>query len=242
MDPREPAAEGPLSLLGVTVRRSTVLGRFFLVYGTAISLLLGISLDLTSASSFASAFPLLLPIFGAVGSMGGLTVFTSDRMKGALEYFLAYGISARRLFANVLVACLVLVTIILVIGGTVGVGLYLALGHPLTATLAQGLALYGVPMTYASAAFATTIGMYWTALSSPRTGMSSPIGLAPFLGILPPVAVLGVIVALAETGKFSTSTVIDVAIISMVAVAAVVVLLLSLSGRLLRRERLLSPT
>lgn len=242
MDPREPAAEGPLSLLGVTIRRSTVLGRFFLVYGTAISLLLGISLDLTSASSFASAFPLLLPIFGAVGSMGGLTVFTSDRMKGALEYFLAYGISARRLFANVLVACLVLVTIILVVGGTVGVGLYLALGHPLTATLAQGLTLYGVPMTYASAAFATTIGMYWTALSSPRTGMSSPIGLAPFLGILPPAAVLGIIVALAETGKFSTSTVIDVAIISMVAVAAVVVLLLSLSGRLLRRERLLSPT
>ena len=147
MDPREPAAEGPLSLLGVTIRRSTVLGRFFLVYGTAISLLLGISLDLTSASSFASAFPLLLPIFGAVGSMGGLTVFTSDRMKGALEYFLAYGISARRLFANVLVACLVLVTLILAVGGTVGVGLYLALGHPLTATLAQGLGLYGVPMT-----------------------------------------------------------------------------------------------
>lgn len=60
-------------------------------------------------------------------------VVSSDRVKGALKYFLAHGVPRRRRLANTLVACLPLVTLVLGIAGTVGVGLYLALGYPLIA-------------------------------------------------------------------------------------------------------------
>lgn len=236
------ASEEPPSLLGITVRRSMVLGRFFLVYGSGLSAFLGLALDLTSGSSFAAAFPLLLPIFASVGSMGGLAVFTSDRLKGTLEYFMAYGVSPRRLFLNVLTASVVLVSIVLSVGMGVGVGLYLLRGHAFTSGLALALGLYAVPMSYASTAFATTIGMYWSALSSPRTGLNSPIGLAPFLGVLPPVATLISVVALGVTGtSTSVSTFYGIAIVAMGLVACFVVALLAMINRFLRRERLLSP-
>jgi hypothetical protein len=232
------------SLLGITIRRATVVGRFFLVYGTILAVFLGVSLALASRSSFAASFPLVLPVFGATGSMGALSVFTSDRIKGTLEYLLAYGISPRRLFGEVLAASVVLVTIILSVGVSAGVGVYLARGNPWNETLTLGLGLYALPMTYASAAFATTVGMYWTALSSPRTGMNSPVGVAPLLGVLPPVAVLISVTTLAANGWISGSpqSAIDVGIVAMVLLVVVDLLLLALVGRLLLRERLLSPS
>ena len=235
-------SEGPPSLLGITIRRSMVLGRFFLVYGTGISVLLGVVLGLVSGSSFAAAFPLLLPIFASVGSMGGLAVFTSDRLKGTLEYFMAYGFSPRRLFLNFLTATLVLVSIVVSVGLGVGVGLYLARGNAFTPGLAVALGLYAVPMSFASAAFAATMGMYWSALSSPRAGMNSPIGLAPFIGILPPVTTLFIVVALGASGATtSVTTFYAIAVAVMALVVVFVVLLLALINRFLRRERLLSP-
>jgi hypothetical protein len=63
---------------------------------------------------------------------------------------------------------------------------------------------YTLPMSYASQAFAATVGMYWSALSSPRQGLNSPIGLAPFIGILPTVATLGAVIALGIFGNDST--------------------------------------
>jgi hypothetical protein len=235
-------SDAPPSLLGITIRRSSVLGRFFLVYGSVISVFLGVTLGLVSSSSFASAFPLLLPIFASVGSMGGLTVFTSDRLKGALEYFMAYGFSPRRLFLNVLVATLVLVSIVLSVALGVGVGLYLATGHALTPDLALALGLYAIPMSFASAAFAATVGMYWSTLSSPRAGMTSPIGLAPFIGIIPPVSTLLIIVVLGASGvTTSVTTFYAIALVVMAGVVVFVVLLLALIDRFLLRERLLSP-
>jgi hypothetical protein len=229
-------------LLGVTIRRSTVLGRFFLVYGSGMAAFLGVVLVLVSGSSFASAFPLLVPIFASVGSMGGLAVFTSDRLKGTLEYFMAYGISPRSLFLNFLLASLVLVSIVLGVGVGVGVGLYLARGNAFTFGFALALGLYAVPMSYASTAFATTIGMYWTALSSPRASMNSPIGLAPFIGILPPLATLLLVAALGISGTTtSVTTFYGIGVAAMALVVVFVILLLAMINRFLRHERLLAP-
>ena len=230
----------PPSLLGITFRRATVSGRFFLVYGTVVSAFLGSVLALVSSSAFASAFPLFLPIFGVVGSMGGLTVFTSDRTKGVLEYLLAYGVSPRRIFVEILLTSLALVTIVVGVAVGVGLGLYVGRGHPVTVPLLLGLGLYGVPMAYACAAFAASAGMYWTALSSPRQGMSSPIGLIPMVGILPALATLGAIIALGLSGGSSTEE-LEVLGAGLAVLGAVVLALLALLGRLLRRERLLSP-
>jgi len=217
-----------------------VIGRPYLIYATAMSVLLTVSLSVTSRAGFSSGLPLLLPIFVAVGAMGGLTVFTSDRLKGVLEYLMAYGVTPRRLFLNVLLASFVLVTIVLGVALGVGVGLNLARRTALPLDFALAVGLYTVPMSYASVAFSTTIGMYWSALSSPRQGLNSPVGLAPFIGILPSVATLAAVIALGANGV-SASAFFTVAVIAMALVTIVVVLLLSMIGRLLRRERLLSP-
>lgn len=228
-------------MLGITVRRASVTGRFYLVYGTAISLLLGVLLAHFSGPSFATSFPLFLPILGVVGAMGGLLVFASDRTKGVLEYLLAYGYSPRRLFANVLLTTLVLVSIVVGIGVSVSLGVYFAEGHPVTSTLAIGVGVYAVPMAFTCAAFASTVGVYWTALSSPRLGVNSPVGLIPFVGILPALVTLFAIVAAGLSGPISTTTLLLILGSGMGLAAIFVIILLVSMGRLLRRERLLSP-
>jgi len=229
------------SLLSITVRRASVTGRFYLVYGTVLSMVLGVVLAHFSASSFASSFPLFLPIFGVVGSMGGLVVFASDRTKGVLEYLLAYGYTPRRLFANVLLTTMVLVSIVVTAAVAVSLGAYLAAGHTVTSTLAIGLGVYAIPMTFACAAFAATVGVYWTALSSLRQGMNSPVGLVPFIGILPALVTLFVIVGVERAGPLSATSLVLILGSAMGLVAIFVIVLLASIGTLLRRERLLSP-
>lgn len=235
------ADEGPLSLLGSTVRRSFTGGRFYLIYATAMSLLFVVGLGFAGGSAFTSTVPTLLPIFGVVGSMGALTIFTNDRMKGVLEYLMAYGVSPRRLFTNVLLAGLALVTVVLGVALGVGLSVYLGRGRSLGLEFTLLLGIYTLPMTYASVAFATTVGMYWTSLSSPRMGMNSPTGLAPFIGILPSLATLGAVLALGATHQGSTTSYLLIVGGAVALLAIAVLLLLGMIGRLLRRERLLSP-
>jgi hypothetical protein len=236
-----PADPSPAPLLGITVRRAATSGRFFLVYGTAMAALLSIGLGATGGAAFTTALPLILPIFGVLGSMGGLVVFTNDRVKGVLEYLMAYGVPPRRLFVDVLLTSLLLMTIVLGVGLGAGIGFFVARGHTLPWSFVAFVGAYAIPMSYVSAAFAATTGMFWSALSSPREGMNSPIGLAPFIGILPSVATLLVVIVIGATGTVSPSGFFEVAAGAMIIVTAVVVVLLSMTGRLLRRERLLSP-
>jgi hypothetical protein len=135
----------------------------------------------------------------------------------------------------------VLVTVLLAIALGIGVSIFLARGNAISNVLLELLVFYTLPMSYASAAFAATVGMYWSALSSPRQGLNSPIGLAPFIGILPAVATLGAVIALSIFGNDSTgSSFIIATSISVRLVAAFVMMLLGRIGRFLRRERLLS--
>ncbi len=235
-------AEGPLSLLGITVRRSFTTGRFYLGYAIVMSLIFAIVMGLAGGASVDYVVPFLLPIFAVVGSMGGLTVFTNDRLKGVLEYLMAYGISPRRLFVDVLLASLVMVTTVLAIAMGAGVGFLLVRKHGVALEFALLLALYTLPMSYASTAFSATIGMFWTSLSSPRTAINSPIGLAPLVGILPAMVTFIALIGLSLTGHTSVTDFVLVAGGAVAALALVVILLLSMIGRLLRRERLLSPT
>ena len=232
-------ASEPPSLVGITFRRATTTGRFYLVYGLVVSSLLAVALGVSSGAAFSTIFPLLLPIFGVVGSMGSLVVFTNDRTKGVLEYLLAYGVSERQIFVNSLLIGLALDAMVVGTASVVGLGASLATGHALTLTSAEYLGLYGIPMSLAAVAFACTVGMYWTALSSPRAGMNSPIGLVPFVGILPALATLFAVEALAGTGHGADA--LRVGAFAVVLVAVVVVVLISRIGRLLRRERMLSP-
>ncbi len=231
----------PPSLLGVTLRRSLTTGRFFLAYGIVISIVLGTSFAFSGGSTFDTTFPILLPIFVVVGSMGAMVVFTNDRIKGVLEYLLAYGFTPRRLFATFLLTALALAALVLSVAIAISLGVYLARGQTVTAQFEALLVIYGIPMSIACAAFGATVGMYWTSLSSPRAGMNSPIGLIPFVGILPALLTLFVLIALASAGIYSANELLLLAATIAGAVLVVVAALLGTTDRFLRRERLLSP-
>ena len=103
------------------------------------------------------------------------------------------------------------------------------------------MGIYAIPMTFACAAFASTVGIYWTALSSLRQGINSPVGLIPFIGILPALVTLFVITAIGLSGPVSTTNLLLTLGSAMGLVAVFVIVLLVSMGRLLRRERFLSP-
>jgi hypothetical protein len=229
-----PGLEGPPSLLGVTVRRAVVIGRIYLIIGTAYSVVLGSITLFAGSASFDSSFPLYLPIFAVVGSMGGIMVFTNDRLKGVLEYLIAYGVSPRQLFLNILLGSFALATIVLGISLGFGLGESLTRGQGVSSHLATLLLFYTVPMSYASVAFAATVGMYWTSLSSPRAGMTSSVGLLPILGIAPSIITLGVVGLEGGLSGFVVAGAVGLLIV-------IVLALLASITRLMPLERLLSP-
>lgn len=236
----DPSGSGNLpSLLSATFRRSLVLGRLYLGIGLAYSVILTLSLASSGASSFDSEVPLLFPIFGVLGSMGGMVAFSNDRVKGVHEYLIVYGVRPRKLFVYSLLASLGVMSIQMAVSVALALGVSVALWHAVPLHLVGLLAFYSVPMSYASAAFACMVGMYWTVLSSPRTGMSSPIGLMPVVGIAPAILTLvaaGVVEA--QYGARAAPIVLGVALAAILGLALV---LLSQVGRLLRTDRLLSP-
>ena len=227
-------SEGPPSLLGITLRRSFVAGRVFFVVGILYVFFLSIGLSFSGPSSFDSAFPIILPIFTALGALGSLMVFAHDRIRGPFEYLMAYGVRPRRIFADVLVTSLALVTVEVGVTLAIGLGIYLALGYAISADLLAGLGLYALPESYACAALMATVGVFWTSLSSPRAGLNSPVGFIPLFGILPQI------LTLILAGVFSAYRY-EVLLGSLAVLVLIVVLLLGLTNRLMPRERLLSP-
>ncbi len=236
---QQAAEVGPPSLLGISVRRSITLGRVYLLVGAGLSIFYSAVFALAAGPSFVTVFPVLLPVIAVMGGLGGMVVFTNDRLKGVFEYLIAYGLTPLRLFANILLASLVLESIVLGAGCLVGLGIYAATGHALSWALGTALGLYTIPMSYASVAFTATVGMVWTSLSSPRAGMNSPIGLLPIVGVTPALVTLVAALAAVATRAVPARLVTTVAILLLV---VVVFGLLRLVARRLPPERLLSPT
>jgi len=231
-------SESPVpSMTATTVRRAIAIGWRYLAIGTGISLLLAVILVVGahSRTAFDQTFPLELPLFSVMGSLGGLLTFASDRTKGVFEYLIAYGVRARSLFLDGLVSTAVMVVIILGLSLSVGVGAATVSGIPLTEDFVKTVAFYTIPMAFAAGLFAATVGMIWSSVSSPRSGLNSPLGLAPMTGIAPTVLVL----ILAESAPASDFYYITTG--AAVVIVVVTVGLLALSARLMGRERFLSP-
>ena len=220
-----------------TIQRTLRIGWRYLVLGAGISLLLTcelLFLGKSPGSAFDTTFPLEIPLFAVLGSIGGLMTFTSDRTKGVFEYLLAYRVRPGNLFINGLLATAVMAGILLGVSLSVGLGLATVRGVTLTAAFWQALAYYSIPMGLAGALVTSTVGMIWASVSTPRTGINSPVGLAPMIGIAPTILVL----LAAETSPSS-----DYYYITGGASLALIVLavaLLALSAKLMSRERFLS--
>ncbi len=213
------------------------MGWRYLAIGTVFSLVLSLGLLASAHPSvaFTKTFPLEIPLFAALGSMGGLMTFTSDRTKGVFEYLIAYGIRPRALFANGLLSTAAMASIILGLSLLVGLGAATYRGVSFDFDFIQSIALYTVPMTYASSLFVATVGMIWSSISTPRMGMNSPVGLAPMFGVGPSILVL----IAAETAPAADFYYITTGV--AFAIVAVVVVMLALSAQLMGRERFLSP-
>ena len=224
-------------MAGTTIRRTAVIGWRFLAIGTGLSLFLSLVLLAAGKTSatFLTTFPLELPFFATLGSMGGLMTFTSDRTKGVFEYLIAYGLRPRTLFADGLLATASMSAIILGLSLTVGLGAAISRGVAFTVDFWQTIAFYTVPMSFAGGLFISTVGMIWSSVSTPRTGINSPIGIAPMLGIAPSLLVF--IVAEAAPKMYFYYITSGAAVAIIVAVVG----LLALSARLMGRERFLSP-
>ena len=234
LDMADPTAAPPLpSLLGVTVRRTMVVGRVSLTIGCLGTAFYSAAFGL-AGSLFVSLGTVVLPVFAVSGGLGGIMVFSNDRSKGVLEYLVAYGLSPRRILLNVLVAGLVQVTIVLAVGVSAGVTAYLLSGHALNLALPRALLAYTFPMSYATVSLMTTVGVFWTSLSSPRAGMNSPLGVLPMIGVMPTAVTL--VIALAIPSH-ATQIVLGAELI----VVLVVVSLLARTDRLMPPDRLLSP-
>ncbi|MCI4336687.1 MAG: hypothetical protein L3K17_05775 [Thermoplasmata archaeon] len=224
-------------LEAATIRRTLRIGWRYLAIGVAISLLLTLELLFLGKSrgaQFDGTFPLEIPLFAVMGSTGGLMTFTSDRTKGVFEYLLAYGVRPRALFINGLLSAAVMTAIILSISLSVGIGLAVGRGVALTPNFWEALAYYTVPMGFAGALVTITGGMIWASVSTPRSGLNSPVGLAPMIGIGPTILVL----LAAETAPSSDYYYITGG--ASLALILVAIGLLVLSSRLMDRERLLS--
>jgi hypothetical protein len=225
------------SLLSVTLWRGLVAGRAYLAIGTAVSIVLAVVLlrNAHRSTVFVSTFPLEVPLFASLGALGGMMLFVGDRSKGVLEYLISYGIRPRSLFVNCLLVTVVLSTIVMGAALTVGLVGFVATGNSISVTLQNSILGYTIPMTYASSLFAATCGVIWSTLSSPRAGLNSPVGVAPMLGVAPPILVL----ILAES--VDKSAYYDVTVGGAVGVLLLVAALLAASSRLMGRERYLSP-
>ncbi len=226
----------PRMLEVTTIRRTLRIGWLYLAIGSVMSLFLSLILLLgKDHAAFATTFPLEIPLFAVLGSTGGLMTFSSDRTKGVYEYLLAYGVPPRTLFTNGLLATAAMSGIILALALGVGLGAAVARGVTITQSLVESLTLYTIPMGFAGGLFTTTVGMIWSTVSTPRTGMNSPVGIAPLVGVGPTLLVLFVAEDV-PSGDYYYVTV-GAALLIIVAVVA----LLALSAKLMGRERFLSP-
>jgi hypothetical protein len=224
------------SITAVTFRRGILSGRLYLAIGTVVSLILTVVLlrSAHGSQAFVATFPLEVPLFATLGAMGGLLLFVSDRSKGVLEYLISYGVRPARLFANCLLTTAGLSSIVLGAALAVGLGGFLATGNLLSSTLVDSVLGYTIPMTYASSLLAATAGVIWSSLSSPRTGLNSPVGVAPIVGIAPPLVVLILAESVAKSEYYY------VTVGSALAFLGLAAILLLASTRLLGRERYLS--
>jgi hypothetical protein len=88
-------------------------------------------------------------------------------------------------------------------------------------------------MSYLTVSMMTTVGVFWTSLSSPRTGMNSPLGILPIIGVVPTAMVL----VLALTFPAHAVTIL---LGAELAIAVLVLSLFTRTDRLMPPDRMLS--
>lgn len=223
-------------------KRSISYGKVYLIIGGAISLLLSATVassihNVTRAAGGAivSEIPaLVVPLAAVMGSLGGLMIFASDKAKGVCEYLIAYGVNISSIFWSIVLATVGLVSLVLVISVSSTFAILLALGAPISYSFVEILIFYSIPISYTGAMFMSMAGMIWTSLATRRSGLNSPVGAAPMLGIAP------ILVVLILSSKVGSGNFILLVSSASLALLAIVGVMIGVSNRKMVRERFLS--
>jgi hypothetical protein len=237
------------SFVRTNFKRAVSFGSIYLILGIALSFLMGGIFSWTTASVSTSAsasaeelpllvsqlFPLMLPLFAVIGSLGGLMVFVSDRTKGVYEYLIAYGVSVYGIFWSTLAVTFGLVTVVLGVSIAGNMVLSLLMGGSIQLAMIEMLLIYSIPISYASTAFMCIAGMIWSSLTVRVPGVNSPVGISTLLGIGP------VLVVFALSGLFGASGNFILLVGGATLVLAIlVIVMMVVANKKMNRERLLS--
>lgn len=226
-----------LTLGIINFKRALSYSKVYVATAIALSLLLTAEFTLftrRSGMTLAAIYPLIAPLSVVVGSVGGLWLFTSDKGKGVYEYLIASGVDVSTIYTSTLVSTVALATLVLGSSMAIMAAAFAVAGIHVTSGLLETLLLYTLPLSYSSPIFMSVAGMTWSTLTTRVTGVNSPVGVAPILGIAP---VLSATVLSAIAGpRFSgyVAILVSAAVIVLTAVTSVV------ADRKMARERFLS--
>jgi hypothetical protein len=222
------------SLYSTALKRSINFGKIYVILAVAISLFMAWELRIAAV---APLYPIILPTFISVGSVGGLMIFQSDKAKGVYEYLIAYGINTSSIFWSIVVASIGLVSIILVGSIAGAAAVMFAEGEAVFpfATI-RLLLFFTIPLSYAAVIFMSMAGMVWSSLATRRPGINSPVGPAIFIGIAPSLIVFFVSARMGMT----TDNLVYLAVGVSALLAALAGLMTVVSTRKMVRERFLS--
>ena len=181
-----------------------------------------------------SIYPIISPLFVIIGSLGALMVFASDKAKGVYEYLIAYGVNTSSIFWSIVLAAIGLVSLILVISVSAVSVTLIALNGFIPFEFIELLLIYTIPLSYTVTMFTTILGMIWSSLTTRRTGVNSPVGLAPVFGIIPIMAVLITAQSIGPSYLILLVGSVSIALILLV------IAIIALSSKKMVRERFIS--
>jgi hypothetical protein len=235
----------------VTARRALGINRFYPV--NAIIIGIGVLVFLNPASSIRLAnltnttgiinsavnaeagIPLLAIPFTVLPMMMLTTpmvvLFAYDKNNGMLEYLLSLGTTQRDIYLRYLDAALLNAVVYLLVFGALNVLYsYIQSGTRVLSTTGVILGIGGL-IAMSTVAFIMTVMMIFGSLQKSRSGGNQP--LAIMLGLV------GVFPGYFIPFLFQYSVAVEMEIVQGALIAAVALILVALSGRLVRREKLL---
>ncbi|HYB76412.1 MAG TPA: hypothetical protein VEC08_05600 [Nitrososphaerales archaeon] len=235
----------------VTAGRALGINRFYLAYaimmgfGVLVFLNPSSSIRITSLISTAgitsgaanakAAIPLLAVPFTVLPMMMLTTpvvvLFAYDKSNGMLEYLLSLGTTQRDIYLRYLDAALLdAVVYLLFFGALNALYSYIQSGTGGLSTTGVILGTGGL-IAVSTVAFIMTVMMIFSSLQKSRAGGNQPLAMT--LGLV------GVFPGYFIPFLFQYNTAVEVEIVEGALIAAIALVLVALSGRLVRREKLL---
>ncbi len=219
----------------IFVKRSIALTKTFSVMGiffAAFGIFVFDAIDISVPNSPYVLFPVGFLGFGILFfATPVILLFVYDKNNGVLEYFLSLGWNQSDVFKRYLKASLLLAFILFIAEFSVSVIVTVIAGTQAAILLGIGALAVTAALSLSAVSMVTITMVAFSSLQKQRVGANSPLGLALGVPILLPTFYLPLFL------PFSISILVDLLIAGSAGVLSIVLLILS--SRLIRREKML---